>query len=545
MLRKFLIWMSCSLVALAFMGCEGDDHNVLSVNPHSGLNLIHFSQSNGKACGAANIRMWIAYEGRIPPTELEVMTFADLNFSGELSMNECKYYLETLGSIPVSYAYSTYTANRDNDAVTFSQTMANCVFLGQTPMVGITGMHLVSIGGYASEGNISTEYLLVWDPAVPDTAREHMIKIHRLGFINQAVVINEPPIGNTYGFLVQNFSGPTKGHDGNEIVLPGTESQAGTLCCNPWPWQPDIAPAIMHSDNVEPVPPNFIDTVKAYANNAIWKNSQANLVTYAQRYGTLLSDFHWGEVYPTSKDNWDAAPPESKIATGPALYMWVCETISNSNNELFGAVLLKYGDLDSCLSMVFVPIRPQAQALYKSSGRQTWTSAVSREEIRAEYGKVRAIHSEKNTDVALPMFDLPIWQTEDQHGDEVLLDYFGTILERNETGQIKSTGKRWSRGQSEGALPSGFELGQNYPNPFNPTTEIGFALPANADVELSIFNVLGQKVATLVEGQQPAGYHTVTWNGTNSDGSSVASGIYFYRITSEKFNTSKKMMLLK
>lgn len=96
-----------------------------------------------------------------------------------------------------------------------------------------------------------------------------------------------------------------------------------------------------------------------------------------------------------------------------------------------------------------------------------------------------------------------------------------------------------------GSLPTEYALDQNYPNPFNPTTEIGFALPANADVELSIFNVLGQKVATLVEGQQPAGYHTVTWNGTNSDGSSVASGIYFYRITSEKFNTSKKMMLLK
>jgi methionine-rich copper-binding protein CopC len=96
-----------------------------------------------------------------------------------------------------------------------------------------------------------------------------------------------------------------------------------------------------------------------------------------------------------------------------------------------------------------------------------------------------------------------------------------------------------------GSLPTEYALDQNYPNPFNPTTEIGYALPANADVELSIFNVLGQKVATLVEGQQPAGYHTVTWNGTNSDGSSVASGIYFYRITSEKFNTSKKMMLLK
>jgi hypothetical protein len=544
MLQKCLIWMFCCLAALAFAGCA-NDLNVLSVNPHSGLNLIHFSQSNGKACGAANIRMWIAYEGRIPPSELEVMTFADHNFSGDLSLNECKDYLNTLGSIPCIEGYSWYTNNRDRDAVTFSQDMAGCVSVGQTPMVGISGMHLVSIGGYASEGNVRSEFLLVWDPSVPDTAREKMLKVRRRAFMDRANVVDLA--GNlTYVYLVQNVFGfPTKGYDGDEIVLPDTESQAGTLCCNRGPSQPDIAPAIMHRDDVEPVPPNFIDTVKAYANNAIWKNSQANLVTYAQRYGTLLSDFHWGEVYPTSKDNWDAAPPESKIATGPALYMWVCETISNSNNELFGAVLLKYGDLDSCLSMVFVPIRPQAQALYKSSGRQTWTSAVSREEIRAEYGKVRAIHSERYTDVAMPMFDLPIWQTEDQHGDEVLLDYFGTILERNETGQIKSTGKRWSRGQSEGALPSGFELGQNYPNPFNPTTTITFSMPKPGRCTIDITNVLGQRVKTLLNSEFPAGNHSVTWDGTDATGSKVASGIYFYRLHAGDFSATKKMLLMK
>jgi len=96
-----------------------------------------------------------------------------------------------------------------------------------------------------------------------------------------------------------------------------------------------------------------------------------------------------------------------------------------------------------------------------------------------------------------------------------------------------------------GSLPTEFALDQNYPNPFNPETQIGLALPVNSYVELSVFNVLGQKVATLVQGDMTAGYHTVTWNGTNSDGSSVASGIYFYRIATEQFTTSKKMMMLK
>ena len=94
-------------------------------------------------------------------------------------------------------------------------------------------------------------------------------------------------------------------------------------------------------------------------------------------------------------------------------------------------------------------------------------------------------------------------------------------------------------------LPTDYALEQNYPNPFNPSTQFIYALPVSTEVEVSIFNVLGQKVVTLVQGEQPAGYHTVTWSGNNSDGTSVASGIYFYRITSEHFNTSKKMMLLK
>jgi len=98
---------------------------------------------------------------------------------------------------------------------------------------------------------------------------------------------------------------------------------------------------------------------------------------------------------------------------------------------------------------------------------------------------------------------------------------------------------------SGGSLPTVYSLAQNYPNPFNPDTEIGFALPVDSDVELSVFNVLGQKVTTLAFGKMPAGNHMVTWNGTDAGGSPVASGVYFYRITAENFAATKKMMMLK
>jgi len=89
-------------------------------------------------------------------------------------------------------------------------------------------------------------------------------------------------------------------------------------------------------------------------------------------------------------------------------------------------------------------------------------------------------------------------------------------------------------------LPVAFELNQNYPNPFNPTTQIDFALPEASDVRLEIFNVIGQRVSILVNEQRTAGYHNVTF-----DASSLASGVYFYRIQAGSFVKTQKMMLVK
>ena len=95
------------------------------------------------------------------------------------------------------------------------------------------------------------------------------------------------------------------------------------------------------------------------------------------------------------------------------------------------------------------------------------------------------------------------------------------------------------------SLPVAYELEQNYPNPFNPATEISFSLPEQTHVNLEIYNVLGQRVITLVNEQMEAGAHEVTWDSKDNDGSSVASGIYLYRLNTDKFSQSRKMMLLK
>jgi len=89
--------------------------------------------------------------------------------------------------------------------------------------------------------------------------------------------------------------------------------------------------------------------------------------------------------------------------------------------------------------------------------------------------------------------------------------------------------------------PDDFKLNQNYPNPFNPSTIISWQLPVNSDIELSIYNIIGERVATLVSEKQSAGHHLIEWNA-----SGLASGVYFYRLeTSKNFVKTKKLVLIK
>ena len=95
------------------------------------------------------------------------------------------------------------------------------------------------------------------------------------------------------------------------------------------------------------------------------------------------------------------------------------------------------------------------------------------------------------------------------------------------------------------ALPTTFGLKQNYPNPFNPTTTVQFDIPTRSMVNISIFNVLGQKTRTLVNEELEAGSWEEEWNGLSDGGAKVSSGIYFYRMQAGSYVETKKMMLLK
>ncbi|NOZ56376.1 MAG: T9SS type A sorting domain-containing protein [Calditrichaeota bacterium] len=94
--------------------------------------------------------------------------------------------------------------------------------------------------------------------------------------------------------------------------------------------------------------------------------------------------------------------------------------------------------------------------------------------------------------------------------------------------------------EAKGSIPTQFSLGQNYPNPFNPTTTISYALPKAAHVTLAVYNAAGQKVATLVDSDMPAGQYTATW-----DARDMASGVYFYKIQAGQYSATRKMVLMR
>ena len=104
-------------------------------------------------------------------------------------------------------------------------------------------------------------------------------------------------------------------------------------------------------------------------------------------------------------------------------------------------------------------------------------------------------------------------------------------------GPVSITGKN--------SRPENFSLNQNFPNPFNPSTTIRYELPQQSDVQIIVYDILGQAVATLVSGNQSPGYHSVQWNSKNDQGQPVSAGLYLYSIRAGEFSKTRKMLLVK
>ena len=134
-------------------------------------------------------------------------------------------------------------------------------------------------------------------------------------------------------------------------------------------------------------------------------------------------------------------------------------------------------------------------------------------------------------------------------GDVVWLRFTGRPMVRLTVADARSSGNASlntmkKKGEGE-AVPTTYVLEQNYPNPFNPTTTIEYDIPSTGKVTLEIYNIIGERVRTLVNDVQDAGVYQVVWDGRDESRNTVATGVYLYRVHAGNFNSVKKMLLMK
>ena len=157
-------------------------------------------------------------------------------------------------------------------------------------------------------------------------------------------------------------------------------------------------------------------------------------------------------------------------------------------------------------------------------------------------------HRADGTRLELPLTVNPIpghHAAMDFHSTRRWFDLWYSLLRH--AGGVMQTGTRTAVLEEEdrGVVPTEFALSQNYPNPFNGRTAIRYFLPRDNRVELALYNLAGQKVATLVDGMRPAASHTVRWDGRDDAGAALASGVYLYRLQAGGREETRKLLLLK
>ena len=157
-----------------------------------------------------------------------------------------------------------------------------------------------------------------------------------------------------------------------------------------------------------------------------------------------------------------------------------------------------------------------------------------------------------NASVCADAYPFEVWsEWSANQRDLFILNIDGDLIfHENITSGIPDTLENFIFNQSnisidDNLLTNQFLLYQNYPNPFNPITRISYDLPEASDVTISIYNMMGRKIKNLINTNQSTGYKSVIWNGTNDNGEMVSGGMYLYRLKTNTFRETKKMILLK
>jgi photosystem II stability/assembly factor-like uncharacterized protein len=153
-------------------------------------------------------------------------------------------------------------------------------------------------------------------------------------------------------------------------------------------------------------------------------------------------------------------------------------------------------------------------------------------------GQVALLYEESVSDLGTTW--IPMWQDLNVGISDIVSDSVNAFIATSKGVYRCPLSELTSVADPSKQVPTSFSLGQNYPNPFNPTTTIEYALPRRSHVTLTIFNILGQRVATLINNEIEAGFHHIQF-----DGSGLASGVYLYRLTAGEFSETRRLIFLR
>jgi hypothetical protein len=157
-----------------------------------------------------------------------------------------------------------------------------------------------------------------------------------------------------------------------------------------------------------------------------------------------------------------------------------------------------------------------------------------------ESGDIEVLNTSDNLtisyDVVLDAGENLNWMLTSESGEEYILEGTGEItIPTEETFTL----------ERKAIIPIAYTLHQNYPNPFNPITSLRYDLPEQAQVTLTVYDLIGREVTQLINTTQEAGFKSVQWNATDMYGKSVSAGVYLYQIRAGEFVQTRKMVLLK
>ncbi|KAA3615590.1 MAG: T9SS C-terminal target domain-containing protein [Calditrichaeota bacterium] len=270
-----------------------------------------------------------------------------------------------------------------------------------------------------------------------------------------------------------------------------------------------------------------------------WEYQDSSVLEYSLNSIHAVNNTAWavGEygmiVKYTEHDQWQVQSsntdlPLKDIFFNDENHGWIAGGYIQSRNKIH-PLLLRTGDGGA--SWQEIPdFNYEINDMYFENNLHGWAVG---EDTSFNYVILETFDGGTSWSIQLDHFEYPLYVIDFKDGFGWVTGEFGLILRT-------SDGNTWIDQKTGKAYPSKFNLSQNYPNPFNPKTSIEYQLPRTCLVDISIYNLLGQRVATLVNKKQTAGAYNVEW-----DASGFASGIYLYRIKTATYFETKKLVLLK